>query len=228
MDYLKGFCFLSFFSVIHGVILLLFLSSEIMGDFDMVLKFWGPVEADYSAHGGMVLTRLVIYIILLFAVTEDFCFSSSLFSIKENIISHIILCPHFSLFTENPETQQLFPKFVGIAQSELAGNAAVSAHGATVLKKLGELLKAKGNHAAILQPLANSHATKHKIPIKNFKVRLVFSLRCCDSQPDSKTYLNFFVFPADCRGHREGHGGKSWAGRGRAAGPEEHNGHHHC
>ncbi|CAF94084.1 unnamed protein product [Tetraodon nigroviridis] len=102
-----------------------------MGDFDMVLKFWGPVEADYSAHGGMVLTRL---------------------------------------FTENPETQQLFPKFVGIAQSELAGNAAVSAHGATVLKKLGELLKAKGNHAAILQPLANSHATKHKIPIKNFKL----------------------------------------------------------
>lgn len=28
-----------------------------MADFDTVLKFWGPVEADYSAHGGMVLTR---------------------------------------------------------------------------------------------------------------------------------------------------------------------------
>lgn len=50
-----------------------------MGDFDMVLKFWGPVEADYSAHGGMVLTRLVTLrtwlpsvdqnIILIFAVT---------------------------------------------------------------------------------------------------------------------------------------------------------------
>lgn len=50
----------------------------------------------------------------------------------------------------------------------------MSAHGATVLKKLGELLKAKGNHAALLQPLANTHATKHKIPINNFKVRLVF------------------------------------------------------
>lgn len=35
------------------------LSSEVMADFDTVLKFWGPVEADYSAHGGMVLTRLV-------------------------------------------------------------------------------------------------------------------------------------------------------------------------
>lgn len=80
----------------------------------------------------------------------------------------------FSLFTENPETQQLFPKFAGITQSDLAGNAAVSAHGATVLKKLGELLKAKGNHVALLQPLANTHATKHKIPINNFKVRLLF------------------------------------------------------
>ncbi|TNM86046.1 hypothetical protein fugu_008317 [Takifugu bimaculatus] len=102
-----------------------------MADFETVLKFWGPVEADYSAHGGMVLTRL---------------------------------------FTENPETQQLFPKFAGITKSDLAGNAAVSAHGATVLKKLGELLKAKGNHAALLQPLANTHATKHKIPINNFKL----------------------------------------------------------
>ncbi|KAI3353277.1 hypothetical protein L3Q82_019821, partial [Scortum barcoo] len=103
----------------------------IMGDFDMVLKFWGPVEADYTTHGGLVLTRL---------------------------------------FTEHPDTQQLFPKFAGIAQGDLAGNAAVSAHGATVLKKLGELLKAKGNHASIIKPLANSHANKHKIPIDNFKL----------------------------------------------------------
>lgn len=80
-----------------------------------------------------------------------------------------------SLFTEHPDTQKLFPKFAGIAQGDLAGNAAISAHGATVLKKLGELLRAKGNHAAILKPLANSHATKHKIPINNFKVRDCFS-----------------------------------------------------
>nr|AGG38018.1 myoglobin [Siganus canaliculatus] len=102
-----------------------------MADFDMVLKHWGPVEADYNGHGGLVLTRL---------------------------------------FTEHPETQDLFPKFVGIGKSDLAGNAAVSAHGATVLKKLGELLKAKGNHAALLKPMANSHANKHKIPIGNFKL----------------------------------------------------------
>lgn len=55
-----------FLSVVRCVILLLTLkpvfaslSSEVMADFDTVLKFWGPVEADYSAHGGMVLTRLV-------------------------------------------------------------------------------------------------------------------------------------------------------------------------
>ncbi|XP_044201903.1 myoglobin [Thunnus albacares] len=102
-----------------------------MADFDAVLKCWGPVEADYTTMGGLVLTRL---------------------------------------FKEHPETQKLFPKFAGIAQADIAGNAAISAHGATVLKKLGELLKAKGSHAAILKPLANSHATKHKIPINNFKL----------------------------------------------------------
>nr|XP_015809914.2 myoglobin [Nothobranchius furzeri]XP_054607744.1 myoglobin [Nothobranchius furzeri] len=102
-----------------------------MADYDMILKHWRPVEADYNAHGNLVLTRL---------------------------------------FNEHPETQKLFPKFVGIPLGELAGNAAVSAHGATVLKKLGELLKAKGNHAAILKPLANTHATKHKIPINNFRL----------------------------------------------------------
>lgn len=78
-----------------------------------------------------------------------------------------------SLFTEHPDTQKLFPAFAGIAQADLAGNAAISAHGATVLKKLGELLKAKGNHATILKPMAISHATKHKIPINNFKVKLM-------------------------------------------------------
>ncbi|XP_061572778.1 myoglobin [Cololabis saira] len=102
-----------------------------MADFDMVLKCWGPVEADYTTHGGLVLSRL---------------------------------------FTEHPDTQALFPKFAGIGQGDLAGNAAVAAHGATVLKKLGELLKAKGNHGAILKPLATTHATKHKIPLKNFEL----------------------------------------------------------
>ncbi|KAK2909367.1 hypothetical protein Q8A67_005204 [Cirrhinus molitorella] len=74
------------------------------------------------------------------------------------------------LFKEHPETQKLFPKFVGIAQSDLAGNAAVAAHGATVLKKLGELLKARGDHAAALKPLATTHANQHKIGLNNFKL----------------------------------------------------------
>ncbi|XP_061627454.1 myoglobin [Phyllopteryx taeniolatus] len=74
------------------------------------------------------------------------------------------------LFAEHPETQKLFPKFAGIAQADLAGNPAISAHGVTVLKKLGELLKAKGNHAAILKPLSKTHATKHKIALVNFKL----------------------------------------------------------
>lgn len=88
----------------------------------------------------------------------------------------------YSLFTEHPETQELFPKFVGIPKGDLAGNAAVSAHGATVLKKLGELLKAKGNHAAILKPLANTHATKHKIPINNFRVRWCLNYSIVDKK----------------------------------------------
>lgn len=79
---------------------------------------------------------------------------------------------HPSLFTEHPDTQTLFPAFAGIAQADLAANAAISAHGATVLKKLGELLKARGNHASILRPMAISHATKHKIPLHNFKVTM--------------------------------------------------------
>ncbi|XP_040000914.1 myoglobin [Xiphias gladius] len=102
-----------------------------MAEFEVVLKHWGPVEADYASHGNLVLTRL---------------------------------------FTEHPDTQKLFPKFAGIAQGDMAGNAAISAHGATVLKKLGELLKAKGNHATTLKALATTHATKHKIPIKNFEL----------------------------------------------------------
>ncbi|XP_065151132.1 myoglobin [Paramisgurnus dabryanus] len=102
-----------------------------MSDFDLVLKCWGPVEADYTGTGGEVLTRL---------------------------------------FKEHPETQKLFPKFVGISQGDLAGNAAVAAHGATVLKKLAELLRAKGDHAAVLKPLATTHANTHKIPLVNFKL----------------------------------------------------------
>nr|ADO27777.1 myoglobin [Ictalurus furcatus] len=74
------------------------------------------------------------------------------------------------LFVEHPETQKHFPKFDGISAADAAGNPAVKAHGETVLKKLGDLVKAKGNHADILKPLATSHATIHKITITNFKL----------------------------------------------------------
>ncbi|XP_034044437.1 myoglobin [Thalassophryne amazonica] len=74
------------------------------------------------------------------------------------------------LFKKHPHTQQLFPKFKTIPQSKLDNNADINAHGATVLAKLGELLKAKGNHANILKPLSVSHATKHKVTIENFKL----------------------------------------------------------
>ncbi|KAF5906470.1 myoglobin, partial [Clarias magur] len=72
------------------------------------------------------------------------------------------------LFTEHPDTQKLFPKFVGIPCGELAGNTAVADHGATVLTKLGEILKAKGS-SDVIKPLATTHANKHKIALNNFK-----------------------------------------------------------
>ncbi|TKS68079.1 Myoglobin [Collichthys lucidus] len=101
-----------------------------MTDFDMVLKFWDPVEADYNGYGSLVLNRL---------------------------------------FKEHPNSLQHFPKFAGKSSSELATSQDVANHGGIVLKKLAELLRAKGNHAAIVKPLATSHADKHKIPLENFK-----------------------------------------------------------
>ncbi|XP_034389739.1 myoglobin [Cyclopterus lumpus] len=102
-----------------------------MADFDLVLKYWGPVEANYLAYGNLVLSRL---------------------------------------FAEHPDTQKLFPKFADIAQGDLAADVAVSTLGATVLRKLGELLRAKGSHAALLKPLVDIHGNKHKIPINNFRL----------------------------------------------------------
>ncbi|XP_036416136.1 myoglobin [Colossoma macropomum] len=74
------------------------------------------------------------------------------------------------LFVEHPETLKYFPKFAGVTPSEATSNPAVAAHGATVLKKVAELVKAKGSHAGILKPLATTHANQHKIPINNFRL----------------------------------------------------------
>uniref|UniRef100_A0A452GPD4 Myoglobin n=1 Tax=Gopherus agassizii TaxID=38772 RepID=A0A452GPD4_9SAUR len=43
-------------------------------------------------------------------------------------------------------------------------------HGTTVLTALGRILKLKNNHEPELKPLAESHATKHKIPVKFLEV----------------------------------------------------------
>ncbi|XP_018617155.1 myoglobin-like [Scleropages formosus] len=74
------------------------------------------------------------------------------------------------LFMEYPDTQKQFPKFAAIPPAELAGNAAVRKHGGVVVRKLGELLKAKGDHTLILKPLATTHANIHKISLNNFKM----------------------------------------------------------
>lgn len=80
-----------------------------------------------------------------------------------------------SLFAEYPDTQKLFPKYAGITdKAELESSTTVAAHGATVLRKLGEVLKARGQHATVLRPLAITHANTHKIPINNFKVTRMF------------------------------------------------------
>ncbi|XP_049428554.1 myoglobin-like [Epinephelus fuscoguttatus] len=74
------------------------------------------------------------------------------------------------LFKKHPDTQKMFPKFADIAQADLASNAHVTALGSAVLKKLGEVLKAGGNHAAILKPVAKSHAEKLKIPFDKLQL----------------------------------------------------------
>ncbi|KPP59865.1 myoglobin-like [Scleropages formosus] len=76
----------------------------------------------------------------------------------------------YGLFKEYPDTLKYFPKFAGIPPGDLATNPAVAQHGEIVLRKLTEILKARGNHAAILKPFANSHAKTHKIPTINFKL----------------------------------------------------------
>lgn len=91
------------------------------------------------------------------------------------------------MFEEHPETKKLFPKFAGISPNDVKGNAAVAAHGATVLKKLGELLKARGDHAALLKPLATTHANTHKIALNNFRVTQ-------DTFSHSLTFISDFCF----------------------------------
>lgn len=76
-----------------------------------------------------------------------------------------------SLFKGHPETLEKFEKFKHLkTEDEMKGSEDLKKHGNTVLTALGGILKKKGQHEAELKPLAQSHATKHKIPVKYLEV----------------------------------------------------------
>nr|QVE54741.1 myoglobin [Mogera tokudae] len=71
------------------------------------------------------------------------------------------------LFKTHPETLEKFDKFKGLkSEDEMRASEDLKKHGGTVLTALGGILKKKGQHSAELQPLAQSHANKHNIPVK--------------------------------------------------------------
>lgn len=76
-----------------------------------------------------------------------------------------------SLFKAHPETLEKFDKFKNLkTEDEMKGSADLKKHGGVVLTALGGILKKKGQHQAELKPLAESHANKHKIPVKYLEV----------------------------------------------------------
>lgn len=75
------------------------------------------------------------------------------------------------LFKTHPETLEKFDKFKSLkSEEDMKSSEDLKKHGCTVLTALGTILKKKGQHAAEIQPLAQSHATKHKIPVKYLEV----------------------------------------------------------
>ena len=74
-------------------------------------------------------------------------------------------------FAKNPSVQAMFAKFAAVPADKLMTDPAIANHGVIVLKKLGEILACKGNHAAVLRPFAEMHALKLKVGIGNFAVR---------------------------------------------------------
>uniref|UniRef100_A0A4W2F1N8 Myoglobin n=1 Tax=Bos indicus x Bos taurus TaxID=30522 RepID=A0A4W2F1N8_BOBOX len=70
------------------------------------------------------------------------------------------------LFTGHPETLEKFDKFKHLkTEAEMKASEDLKKHGNTVLTALGGILK-KGHHEAEVKHLAESHANKHKIPVK--------------------------------------------------------------
>ncbi|KAF1500070.1 Myoglobin, partial [Megadyptes antipodes antipodes] len=71
------------------------------------------------------------------------------------------------LFQDHPETMDRFEKFKHLkTPDQMKGCEDMKKHGVTVLTQLGKILKQKGHHESELKPLAQTHATKHKIPVK--------------------------------------------------------------
>uniref|UniRef100_A0A8B9XBC8 Nitrite reductase MB n=1 Tax=Bos mutus grunniens TaxID=30521 RepID=A0A8B9XBC8_BOSMU len=71
------------------------------------------------------------------------------------------------LFTGHPETLEKFDKFKHLkTEAEMKASEDLKKHGNTVLTALGGILKKKGHHEAEVKHLAESHANKHKIPVK--------------------------------------------------------------
>ncbi|XP_074864347.1 myoglobin [Carettochelys insculpta] len=71
------------------------------------------------------------------------------------------------LFQGHPETQGHFAKFKNLKTiDEMKSSEELKKHGTTVLTGLGRILKQKNQHEQELKPLAESHATKHKVPVK--------------------------------------------------------------
>lgn len=90
------------------------------------------------------------------------------FHVPASHSSPLCLC---RLFKNHPETLEKFDKFKNLkSEDEMKGSDDLKKHGNTVLSALGGILKKKGQHEAELKPLAQSHATKHKIPVKYLEV----------------------------------------------------------
>ncbi|XP_032125604.1 myoglobin [Sapajus apella] len=96
-----------------------------------------------------------------------------------------------SLFKGHPETLEKFDKFKHLkSEDEMKASEELKKHGATVLTALGGILKKKGQHEAELKPLAQSHATKHKIPVKYLEVIRVPS---CHESTKNKGKTHKFI-----------------------------------
>uniref|UniRef100_A0A6J0T7B6 Myoglobin n=1 Tax=Pogona vitticeps TaxID=103695 RepID=A0A6J0T7B6_9SAUR len=101
-----------------------------------------------------------------------------------------------SLFQNHPETQDKFDKFKNLkSMDEMRSSEELKKHGTTVLTALGKILKQKGNHEAEVTPLAQSHANKHKIPIKYLEficeiiVGIIAEKYAADFGPDSQAAM---------------------------------------